>query len=191
MRAGVRRLKHEIATGKHPLVQRELGLVIVDYLQLVTPLRHTGSREQDISELSRGFKRLAKEERLALLVLAQLNREPEKRPDHRPRLSDLRESGSIEQDADVVLFVHRPEYYARGARGRQGQPAAGELGETTQRGLAELLIAKQRNGPTGRVFVYYHAETTAFRNLAVQPDFDEYDDFPASDEVDPTPDRYA
>ena len=188
IRSGLRRLQRETAMGKHPEVTQRLGLIVVDYLQLVTPLHRSGSREQDISELSRNFKRLAKEHKIAILLVAQLNREPEKRPDHRPRLSDLRESGSIEQDADIVIFVHRPEYYAK-ERKRKGDEE--DTSEVAPRGQAEIIVAKQRNGPTGIVWAVYRATTTEFRNYKYEgQEFNEYDDFPGKNE-DLAEERYS
>ncbi len=127
--------------------------VAVDYLQLVTAstLARGRSREQEISEISRGLKALAKELDITVLALAQLNRKPEGRQDNRPILSDLRESGAIEQDADVVLLLHRPEYY---------EPTP------ENEGRAEVIIAKQRNGPTGTVTLTFINDQLRFENLA-------------------------
>ena len=143
MHAKLRRLKQE----------RDLGMVIVDYLQLMTILGRTENRNQEVSALSRGMKLLAKELNVPMVVLSQLSRAVETRQgDHRPQLSDLRESGSIEQDADVVGFIFREEVYHRERE--------------DLRGLAELIIAKQRNGPVGTVnLVYLHAQTK-FENRA-------------------------
>jgi replicative DNA helicase len=128
-----------------------LGLVVIDYLQLMSGRGRFENRNQEISSLSRGFKLLAKELRVPMLVLSQLSRAPETRPgDHRPQLSDLRESGSIEQDADLVAFIFREEVY---------KPDREDL-----RGLAELLLSKQRNGPTGRINLVFLKEFTKFEN---------------------------
>ena len=128
-----------------------LGLVVIDYLQLMSGRGRFENRNQEISSLSRGFKLLAKELRVPMLVLSQLSRAPETRPgDHRPQLSDLRESGSIEQDADLVAFIFREEVY---------KPDREDL-----RGLAELLLSKQRNGPTGRINMVFLKEFTKFEN---------------------------
>jgi replicative DNA helicase len=130
----------------------EIGLVIVDYLQLMTGQGRFENRVQEVSALSRGMKLLAKDLGVPMLVLSQLNRAVETREGNRPQLSDLRESGSIEQDADVVAFVFREEVY---------KPHQEDL-----RGLAELIIAKQRNGPVGTVkLVFLHAQTK-FENAA-------------------------
>ncbi len=133
--------------------EQDLGLVIVDYLQLMQGRGRYENRVQEISSLSRGFKLMSKELRVPFLVLSQLSRAPETRPgDHRPMLSDLRESGSIEQDADLVAFIFREEVY---------RPDKESL-----KGLAELLLAKQRNGPTGRVKLAFLNRYTKFENLA-------------------------
>jgi replicative DNA helicase len=148
LRAKARRLK----------VEHNIGLIVVDYLQLMQGPRNSQSREQEISAISRSLKALAKELNLPVIALSQLNRSVESRNDKRPALSDLRESGAIEQDADVVMFVHRPEMF-----GIQEQD-----GEATE-GLAEIIIGKQRNGPTDTVklqFIKQYARfesRTAFR----------------------------
>jgi replicative DNA helicase len=143
MHAKLRRLKAE----------HGLGLVIVDYLQLMTSRGRHENRVQEVSSLSRGLKLLSKELDVPVLVLSQLSRAPESRPgDHRPQLSDLRESGSIEQDADLVAFVFREEYY---------KPDREDL-----RGKAELIVAKQRNGPVGKVQLAFLHSYTKFENLA-------------------------
>jgi len=139
--AKLRRLKSE----------HGLGLVVIDYLQLMSGRGRYENRNQEISTISRGLKLLAKDLKVPMLVLSQLNRAPEIRQgDHRPQLSDLRESGSIEQDADLVAFIFREEVY---------KPQDESL-----RGLAELLIAKQRNGPTGKVNLVFLKEFTKFEN---------------------------
>jgi replicative DNA helicase len=141
MHAKLRRLERE----------KGLGLVIVDYLQLMTMRGRYENRVQEVSALSRGLKLLSKELNVPFLVLSQLSRAPESRTgDHRPQLSDLRESGSIEQDADMVCFVFREEYY---------KPDHEDL-----RGLAELIIGKQRNGPVGKVKLTFLHEYTKFEN---------------------------
>jgi replicative DNA helicase len=144
MHAKLRRLKSE--RGK-------IGLVVVDYLQLMSGRGRYENRNQEVSALSRGLKLLAKELNVPMMVLSQLSRAVETRQgDHRPQLSDLRESGSIEQDADVVGFVFREEVYNRDREDLKG--------------LAELIIAKQRNGPIGTVnLVFLHAQTK-FENRA-------------------------
>jgi replicative DNA helicase len=144
MHAKLRRLKSE---------REKLGLVIVDYLQWMSGQGRFENRNQEVSALSRGMKLLAKELGVPMLVLSQLSRAVESRQgDHRPQLSDLRESGSIEQDADLVGFVYRPEVYNRN--------------DEKLRNLAELIIAKQRNGPVGTVNLIFLHEMTKFENRA-------------------------
>jgi len=128
-----------------------LGLIVVDYLQLVRPAKREQNREREVAEISLGLKGLAKELDVPVLVLAQLNRGVEAREQKRPRLSDLRESGSLEQDADVVLFVHRDGYYD--AKKPQD--------------IAEVIIAKQRNGPTGVIEIGWNAKCVSFYNQRV------------------------
>ncbi len=165
LRAKIRRLQAELARGSADgLPAKKLGLVVIDYLQLMQGRRGAGSREQEISELSRGLKGLAKEMKVPVVALSQLNRAVETRSakDKRPQLSDLRESGAIEQDADTIIFVYRDEYYFR---------------DSEDKGVAELIIAKQRNGPTGKVMVKFTSEYTRFDNLAA--DDYQFDDFEA------------
>lgn len=126
------------------------GLIIIDYLQLITPEGRAANREQEVSGISRGIKIMAKELKVPVMVLAQLSREPEKRQDKRPQLSDLRESGSVEQDADIVGFIYRDEYY--------------QATESNQ-DMAELIVAKQRNGPTGKADLAYIKASVRFDNL--------------------------
>lgn len=137
LRAAARRMKAE-----HPA----LGLIVVDYLQLMAGGGEE-NRQQEVSAISRGLKVTAKELDVPLVALSQLSRAPEERADHTPRLSDLRESGAIEQDADVVGFLYRPEYY-HGERDSSGRDL---------RGYAEFVIGKQRNGPTGTLPLYFRA----------------------------------
>jgi replicative DNA helicase len=146
-----------------------LGLVIVDYLQLLQPSRpaREQNRVQEVSEITRGLKALAKELDVPVLALSQLSRAVEARDDKRPLLSDLRESGSIEQDADVVMSLYREEYYLR-----EPDPAdAGKWGAwrdklNAVRNKAELIVAKHRHGPTGTVALHFDHRTTQFSNLA-------------------------
>jgi replicative DNA helicase len=145
LRAKARRLKAE----------HNVGLIVVDYLQLMQGARSAQSREQEISGISRSLKALAKEIDIPVVALSQLNRALEARSDKRPALADLRESGAIEQDADVVIFVHRPEMF-----GIEKDP---DSGETTE-GLAEIIIGKQRNGPTDTVRLQFIKHYARFEN---------------------------
>ncbi len=149
IRAKARRLRSNVRR-----MGGELGLVVIDYLQLITGERARENRVNQVGQISRDLKALARELQLPVVALSQLNRAPEQRDDHRPILSDLRESGSLEQDADVVLFLFRQSYYERLA-GR----------ETPQSGRSELIVAKQRNGPTGTVPLYFHAGYMRFDGL--------------------------
>jgi len=147
LRAKSRRLASRLSDGESPL-----GLVIVDYLQLMRGNERIDSREQQISEISRSLKALAKELNLPVIALSQLNRALEKRPDKRPQLSDLRESGSLEQDADTVIFLYREEVYERE--------------KDDLKGVAEIIVGKQRNGPIGTANAAFLHEFTRFENLA-------------------------
>jgi replicative DNA helicase len=150
MRAKARRLKVE---------QPELGMIIVDYIQLMqASAQMAENRQQEVSAISRGLKALAKELGVPILALSQLSRAPEQRADHRPQLSDLRESGSLEQDADLVMFLYRPEYYV----------PRDEAQEKGLQGKAELIIGKQRNGPTGTVDLFFRKESTRFESFSQQ-----------------------
>jgi len=166
LRAKVRRLQAEFdRPSPEGGFSKRIGLVVVDYLQLMSGSQYVSSREQEISEISRGLKRLAKELRVPVVALSQLNRAVETRgtKDKRPQLSDLRESGAIEQDADNIIFIYREDYYEA---------------DSDKRGIAELIVAKQRNGPTGKVKVRFEAAYTRFDNLA--PDM--YDQASEKDE---------
>lgn len=133
-------------------LEHNLEMVIIDYLQLMSGSgRSTDSRQQEISDISRSLKALARELKVPVVALSQLSRAVEQRPDHRPMLSDLRESGAIEQDADVVMFIYRDDYYNK---------------DTEKKGIAEIIIAKQRNGPIGTVELVWLPDYTKFANLA-------------------------
>jgi len=142
----------EMRTRARRLMAREnIGLIVVDYLQLMEG-RNQENRVQEISDISRSLKGLARELNVPVIACSQLSREPEKRPDHRPQLADLRESGSIEQDSDVVLFIYRDRFY------NDNLPE-------DRRNVAELIIAKHRNGPVGKVELLFVDEQTRFVNL--------------------------
>jgi replicative DNA helicase len=133
-----------------------LGLIVIDYLQLMSGSKGGGgneNRQQEISAISRGLKQIARELDVPVIVLSQLSRAVEQRPNHRPMLSDLRESGAIEQDADIVMFIYRDEYYNK---------------ETDQQGIAEIIIGKQRNGPTGTVKLQFHSQHVRFNDLVTE-----------------------
>ena len=144
MRAKARRLAHE----------HGLDMLIVDYLQLMQGRGRFENRQQELASISRSLKILAKELHVPILALSQLSRAPEARGDHRPQLSDLRESGALEQDADVVLFIFREDMYA----------ADGEKNPDAE-GVAEIILGKQRNGPTGSVRLAFLKQYTRFENL--------------------------
>ena len=148
--------------------QHGLGLLVVDYLQLVTGSgRRNENRVQEITEISQGLKALAKELAVPVIALSQLSRQVESRDDKRPQLADLRESGSIEQDADVVLFVYREEYYLKRTEPREGTPEHLEWQERCNavHGVAEVIIGKQRHGPIGKVELQFQENLTKFSNL--------------------------
>ncbi len=132
-------------------MEKNIGLVVIDYLQLVQgSSKKSNNREQEIAEISRSLKILAKELNVPVIALSQLSRAVEQRPDHRPMLSDLRESGSIEQDADIVMFLYRDDYYNE---------------DSTEKNIAEIIIAKQRGGSTGTVKLYWMGNYTKFVNI--------------------------
>ena len=132
-------------------LDHDLKMIIIDYLQLMSGSgRGSDSRQQEISDISRSLKALARERNVPVIALSQLSRAVEQRPDHRPMLSDLRESGAIEQDADVVMFIYRDDYYNK---------------DTDRKGIAEIIIAKQRNGPIGTVELVWLPDYTKFANL--------------------------
>ncbi|AEB74707.1 replicative DNA helicase [Clostridium botulinum BKT015925] len=142
MRSKCRRLK----------IEHGIDLIVIDYLQLMSGSSGSESRQQEVSEISRSIKALAKEMHCPVIALSQLSRAPEQRADHRPMLSDLRESGSIEQDADLVMFLYRDEYYNK---------------ETEDKNIAECIIAKQRNGPVGTVKLAWLGQYSKFGRLDV------------------------
>lgn len=144
---------------------QKLELVIVDYLQLVRPDHRTSSAYEAVSEVSRGLKAIAKTNGVAVMALAQLSREVEKRPDKTPQLSDLRDSGQIEQDADAVMFLMRPEYYLRKEEPPKGDPnrAAWESGMAEVENKLQFILAKRRNGPDGRGDGFFYGQYQAVR----------------------------
>jgi len=147
MRTKARRAAHD----------QPLGLIIVDYLQLMQASgSHNGNRVQEVSEISRGLKLIARELNVPLIALSQLSRSVENRTPPIPQLADLRESGSIEQDADIVSFIYRPGYY---------EPDNPEV-----QNITDLIIAKHRNGPVGKVQLYFHPERLRFMSLDRRPD---------------------
>ena len=136
-------------------LEHGLSVVMIDYLQLMTGTgKASDSRQQEISDISRSLKSLARELSVPVIALSQLSRAVEQRPDHRPMLSDLRESGAIEQDADVVMFIYRDEYYNH---------------DSEKKGITELIIAKQRNGPIGTVELAWLPEYQRFANMEHRP----------------------
>jgi len=147
-----------IAANARRLKLREnIKLVVIDYLQLIEPENRRDPRQEQVAQISRRLKFLAKELEIPVLALAQVNRSAEERQDHRPRLSDLRESGSIEADADTVLLLHRPEMY---------EPGQNE-------GTIEVIIAKQRNGPIGEFTLTFLKQFMRYENFAVGIPFED------------------
>jgi replicative DNA helicase len=143
------------ANARRLKMRHGLRIVVIDYLQLIDPDDRKESRQEQVAAISRRLKFLARELQVPVVALAQVNRSSEDRQDHRPRLSDLRESGAIEQDADTVMMLHRPDYHEPGQ----------------QEGLVEIIVAKQRNGPTGDVTLAYVKQYMRFENFAVEPTF--------------------
>jgi replicative DNA helicase len=144
LRARARRLHRQVGGPG-------LGLIVIDYLQLMSASSHGENRATEISEISRSLKALAKELSVPVIALSQLNRSLEQRPNKRPVMSDLRESGAIEQDADLILFIYRDEIYNA---------------ESPDRGIAEIIVGKQRNGPTGTIKLTFQGQFTRFENYA-------------------------
>ncbi len=160
----------EIAANARRLKRRNgLGLVVIDYLQLIEPDNSRDPRQEQVAKIARRLKGLARELEVPVLCLAQLNRQVEATRDNKPQLSHLRESGAIEQDADVVMFVHRDEYYKTNEEDRE-----------QVRGEADLLIRKQRNGPTGDVKLAWLHEFTRFRNFSHKP-YEEFESYGSAD----------
>jgi replicative DNA helicase len=160
IRSRARRLKAE----------NDIGLIIIDYLQLIQGPANSESRQQEISYISRSLKILARELMVPVVCLSQLSRAPEQRTgeNKRPQLSDLRESGAIEQDADVVMFLYRPEYY-EGTHDDKGEPRTLQDG-TPLEGLTEVIVGKQRNGPTDTIRLFFHKKYTRFDNYTQRRD---------------------
>jgi len=164
IRAKARRLKAE----------KNIGMIIIDYLQLMQGPSNSESREREISHISRSLKSLAKELNIPVLALAQLNRAVETRTEKRPQLSDLRESGSIEQDADVVVFLNRPEMY--------GIKTFSDDQSSTE-GVAEVIVGKQRNGPTGEIKLAFIKDYARFENLAHSRQIAEYSSVESDEDI--------
>ncbi len=131
-------------------LEQDIRLIVIDYLQLMSASGRADSRQQEIANISRALKQVARELNVPIIALSQLSRLPEQRPDHRPMMSDLRESGAIEQDADIVMFIYRDDYYNK---------------DSENKGIAEVIIAKHRNGPTGTVNLVWLPQYTKFANL--------------------------
>jgi replicative DNA helicase len=143
------------ANARRLKLRHHIRAVIVDYLQLIEPDNRRDSRQEQVAAISRRLKHLARELRIPVVALAQVNRSSEDRQDHKPRLADLRESGGIEQDADTVMLLHRPEMYEPGQH----------------EGTVEVMVAKQRNGPTGEITLTYLKQFMRFENFAVESPF--------------------
>jgi replicative DNA helicase len=158
--ARARRLKRE----------KNIGLIVIDYLQLVEPSRRHENRVQEITDVTKGLKALAKELNIPVLALSQLSRGVDNRDDKKPVLSDLRESGSIEQDADVVMFVYREEYYLAN---REPDPSSADHGKWLEKcerahRRAEVLVEKHRHGATNKIDLYFDGRFTRFSNLIAE-----------------------
>ena len=138
------------ANARRLKLRQDIKLVVIDYLQLIEPENRRDPRQEQVAQISRRLKFLARELKIPVVALAQVNRSSEDRQDHRPRLADLRESGSIEQDADTVMMLHRPDRYEPGQH----------------EGVVEVIIGKQRNGPTGEITLAYIKQYMRFENFA-------------------------
>lgn len=149
--SGANTISQMRAMSRRLQAEKNIGLLIIDYLQLLRSPVKTENRVQEISEISRSIKLMARELNIPIIAISQLSRAVEHRHDYRPRLSDLRESGSLEQDADIVMFIHREDKYKK---------------ESNKKNIAEILIAKHRNGPTGEVSLFFNQESVRFENLA-------------------------
>ncbi|ENW2478902.1 replicative DNA helicase, partial [Neisseria gonorrhoeae] len=147
LRARARRLARQF--------NNKLGLIIIDYLQLMAGSGRSDNRASELGEISRSLKALAKELQVPIIALSQLSRTVEQRTDKRPMMSDLRESGAIEQDADLIMFMYRDEYYNQ---------------DSPMKGLAECIIGKHRNGPVGKIFLTWTGQFTKFDNAAYVPE---------------------
>ncbi len=159
--------------------QRGLDVMVIDYIQLMTGHGKTDNRVQELTQITTGLKALAKELQVPIIALSQLSRQVENREDKRPQLSDLRESGSIEQDADVVLFVYRDEYYAeRLVNDTEGKDYEKNVARyENSRGKAEVIVAKQRHGPTGTAELTFQAEFTRFGDYVSDDHLPDHHDF--------------
>ena len=164
------------ARARRKVAQHNIKALVIDYLQLLSaPGSARESRQVEVSSISRSLKALARELKVPVVCLSQLNRASEQREGNRPRMSDLRESGSIEQDADVVMFIFREEYYlSRGEPTRRPEESDDKFNDRYDRwkerceasyGMADVIIAKQRHGPIGTVKLHFEAETTKFDNF--------------------------
>jgi len=140
------------ANARRLKMRNGIRMVVIDYLQLIDPDNRKDSRQEQVATISRRLKVLARELQIPVIACSQLSREPEKRPDHRPQLSDLRESGTLEQDSDLVLFIYRERFYNDNVA-------------EDRRNVAEIIIAKHRNGPTGKLELAFIDEQTKFANL--------------------------
>ncbi len=166
------------ATGRRIKRQHGLSLIVIDYLQLIQPDNASDPRQEQVAKMARRLKVIARELEVPLIVLAQLNRQAEMTKDNRPKLSHLRESGAIEQDADVVMMVHREEYYLS-AQEKQAIKDAGNPNGVI--GEAEVIVAKQRNGPTGDVKLHWFQQFTRFKNAETHS-YDEFEQYGVSDD---------